>query len=543
MSGPGLQARMALSYALVAFVVVVLAGAVLLLVVGPRLVSAADGGARVRTTATRDAATLTAVTRKLARLPDARELQTQLGRLAPGAPSPVCDAAVDLGPGTARASGGEVAIPCVRGVRGDGAPMSLMLLISRDGKVVASSYPGRFPVGGKAAALLPVEALDDFGRGAATDGLPGTTREGAVLWALAPVDPRGAAARGTAGGASGATRLASVYVQVPASPGIAGPPIRDLLVLGLPWGAKLGAGRLRALGGVSPFLQLAVALVLVSLPVGVLVGLVTTVRLRRRVRRLASTTAGIAMGDLRQRLPVGGGDEVGEVEEAVNAMADWLSAALAARQELADGAAADVQSSRAARELHESVSRSLYSLTVMAGGLRKALPTGSAVATGVAAIEATAVEAMRDMRALLQRLGPAPEGDGSLVPALQELCGAFQARFGVEVQADVQAEQLAEPVANAVLQVAREALANAAQHSDPRWIALRVAADYQQVEVEVRHDGEGAHGQAGSSATGAREPGLDRLREWVGQLGGSLRVERRAGVGTRLRVLLPIAGA
>ena len=87
-SGPGLQARMALSYALVAFVVVVLAGAVLLLVVGPRLVSAADGGARVRTTATRDAATLTAVTRKLARLPNARELQAQLEGLAPGAPSP-----------------------------------------------------------------------------------------------------------------------------------------------------------------------------------------------------------------------------------------------------------------------------------------------------------------------------------------------------------------------------------------------------------------------------------------------------------------------
>jgi signal transduction histidine kinase len=535
---------MALSYALVTSVVVVLVGAIIVLLVGPRLVSAAHTGARVRTTANRDAATLTTVTKKLARLPNVHELQTQLASLAPGAASPVCDAAVDLGPGAARSSGEGVAIPCVREVRGDTAPMSLMLLIAGDGKVVASSYPGRFPVGGKAAALLPAEALDDLGRGIGTDGLPGTTARGAVLWALAPVGARPATG---ASAATGARPLASVYVQVPASPGIAGPPIKDLLILGLPWAGKLGAGRLRALGRVSPLLQLGVALVLVSLPVGVLVGLVTTVRHRRRVRRLASTTAGIAMGNLGQRAEVGGGDELGEVEESVNAMADSLSAALAAkqklaaRQELADGEAADFASSRAARELHESVSNSLYSLTVMAGGIRKALPQGSPVATGVASIEATAAEAMRDLRDLLPRLGPAPEGHVGLIPALQELCAAFETRFGVPVQADVQAEQLAEPVTNAVLQVAREALANAAQHSDPHWVALRVAADERQVEVEVRHDAGPAQG--GSITTGAREPGLDRLREWVGELGGSLRVERRAGMGTRLRVLLPIGSA
>jgi signal transduction histidine kinase len=526
---------MALSYALVTSVVVLVVGALLVLLVGPRLVSAADTGGRVRTTATRDAATLSTLTRKLARLPNARELQTQVAKLAPGAPNPVCDAAVDLGPGAARASADGVAIPCVRGVRGNAAPMSLMLLISSDGKVVASSYPGRIPVGGTAAELLPNEALDDLGRGAATDGLPGTTDHGPVVWSLAPVDAR---ASGGEGNELGARPLGSVYVQVPASPGIAGPPIKDLLVLGLPWAGKLGADRLKTLDRVPPLLQLGVALVLVSLPVGMLVGLVSTVRHRRRVRNLAAATAGIAMGDLGRRAQVGGRDELGEVEEAVNSMADWLSTAQAAKLELADGVAADVESSRAARELHESVAQNLYSLTVMAGGIRKALPPGSPVATGVAAIEATANEAMRDLRELLPWLAPATTADRGLIPALEELCGAFENRFGVPVQADVQADELAEPIANAVLKVAREALANAAEHSDPRWVALRVAANRQQVEVEVRHDAGPAHG--GSITTGAREPGLDRLREWVGQLGGSLRVERRAGMGTRLRVLLPI---
>jgi signal transduction histidine kinase len=54
--------------------------------------------------------------------------------------------------------------------------------------------------------------------------------------------------------------------------------------------------------------------------------------------------------------------------------------------------------------------------------------------------------------------------------------------------------------------------------------------------VDVRDDGRGVDPR---SSAGGREPGLDLLREWVGELGGTLRLDRRPGTGTRLRVLLP----
>ncbi len=528
-SGAGLQMKMAVSYVLVTSAVVVLAGAMFLLLVAPRLVSAADSGARVRTTATGDAATLTAIAARLGRLPNAAELSNQLGRLAPGNDSPVCDRAVTLGPGQATATGDGVAIPCVRGRLGNAEPMSLMLLVAANGKVVATSYPGRFSVGARAAGLLPAESLDDLDRGAAAGGVGGRTPQGGVLWALAPVQPAGA-------NGAGGRRLGSVYVQVPAG-GIAGPPVRDLLALLLPWASKSGGGRVAEVAASAPLAQLGVALLLVTVPVGLLLGVFVTGRLRRRIRRLGTTVTEMAAGDLQQRVPVSGRDEVTQVEEGLNRMAEWLWSELDARRQHPEGAVADAERWRDVRELHESILRELSSLTMLAGGLRKALPSGSSIGTGVEAIESTATGAMRQMRALLSRLGPGREREDSfLVPALRELCGAYQARFGVAVEADVAAGELAEPVERAVLQVAREALADAVEHRGPRRIALRIAMDERRVEVDVRDDGRGVDPRSGA---GGREPGLDLLREWVGELGGTLRLDRRPGTGTRLRVLLP----
>lgn len=525
MSGTGVQVKLGVSYLLVTSAVAVLAGAIFLVLLAPRLVAAADSGARVRATAVRDATILTGIAARLGRLPSAAELSAELGRLAPGSHNPVCDRTVTLGPGQARANGDGVAIPCARGVLANARPMSLMLLVAANGKVVASSYPGRFPVGARAAGLLAVESADDLDRGAPAGGVGGSTPQGGVLWALAPVQP---------GGGAAGRRLGSVYVQVPAG-GLAGPSVHDLLALLLPWTSRSGGGRLAALATRAPLGQLGVALLLVSVPVGLVLGLLASARLRRRLRGLASTTTAMAWGDLEQRAAVSGRDEIAEIEDGVNRLAEWLSAELQAGRERSEGAAGDGERSQDTRELHESILRELSSLTMLAGGLRRALPPRSPLGTGVEAIESTATGAMRQMQTLLS--GQARGREGSVLgPALQELCGAYRERFGVAVEADVAAGELAEPVERAVLQVAREALADAVQHRAPQRIALRVAMDDRQVEVDVRDDGPGVDPRV---AAGGREPGLDRLREWVGELGGTLRLDRRPGSGTRLRVLLP----
>src|SRR5262245_11877494 len=402
-----MQTKLGVSYVLVTSAVVALAGAIFLMVVTPRLLSAADSGARVRSTAAQDAAALTEIASRLGRLPNATELRTQLSRLAPGRDNPVCDRRVKLGPGQASAAGGGVAIPCVQGNLGDTKPLSLMLLVAANGQIAATSYPGRFPVGARAASVLAVETVDDLQKGAAAGGVSGRTAQGGVLWALEPVQLTGS-------GGAAERRLGWVYVQVPAG-ALKGPSAQDLLALLLPWTSRSGGGRVAQLGARAPLVQLGAALLAVSVLVGLALGLLATGRLRRRLRRLASTTTGMAWGDLQQRALVSGRDEIAEIEDGVNRLAEWLSAELQAGRERPNGAGADAERSQFARELHESVLSELSSLTMLAGGLRKALPSGSPLATGVEAIESTAAGAMPQGHAVRaaarrERPGAGPTG-------------------------------------------------------------------------------------------------------------------------------------
>src|SRR5262249_32996090 len=120
-----------------------------------------------------------------------------------------------------------------------------------------------------------------------------------------------------------------------------------------------------------------VALVLL-LPVGALFGLLSTGRLIRRIRRLSEGTSAMAGGDLQVRIPVSGGDEAGRLEQAFTSMAERPDAAVAEQRAAAGAEARRAERGRIARELHDSISQDLFSVSLVASGLRKALPPGSA---------------------------------------------------------------------------------------------------------------------------------------------------------------------
>ncbi len=143
-----------------------------------------------------------------------------------------------------------------------------------------------------------------------------------------------------------------------------------------------------------------------AVPVGLAFGLLSTRRLTRRLKRLAALTLEVADGDFERRVRVSGRDEVSLLEENFNRMAGQLQASLDANRRLAEASARHEERSRIARELHDSISQELFSLSVLAGGLRRSLPAGSPVLPEVETMERTAGGAMREMRSLLLALRP-----------------------------------------------------------------------------------------------------------------------------------------
>jgi signal transduction histidine kinase len=425
---------------------------------------------------------------------------------------------VAVTPGLAQPDGtGGIAIPQTTTPVCGLAAASLAVVVAQDGTVQATSDPGCYPVGGHAGGLVPALARphEDSGH-ARLAGSP-------VVWATAPLtvgpgrpnpkasDPE--AVSPVHGTARGSKLFGLVYIQVPAA-------------AQAPAAFPLSATLLRT----------GLVVLALAIPVGIAFGLLSTRRLTRRLQRLAASTLEVAEGGFQRRIPVSGADEVSQLEENFNRMAGRLEAAMDARRELAEANARHQERSRIARELHDSISQELFSLSVLAGGLRRALPAGSAVLTEAETMERTAADTMREMQSLLLALRPVALEDG-LAGALAGVCRAYRERLGADVRADLAPLALDPELEHAILRITQEGLANAVRHAGAGVIRVRLDAAGQQVELDVADDGRGFD-PARPDPGGL---GLSAMRDRAAEQGGTLTVHSAPGAGTVVRARFPVA--
>jgi signal transduction histidine kinase len=507
----GMQAKMTASY------VAITAGAVLIaeiVIIGVAALSSAhplpvkELQARAQVTATGLAAKLAATAGGTGGLP-----KTALG-----------DQAVNPTPGLAQPDkSGGVVIPETSGPGCVLAPSSFAVAVSPAGRVIATSYPGCYTVGGtgaQAEAGAPTKMIMSFAPqagGSGTAHLP----SGTAVWAAAPIlagggtPPKGTPAANPAGKSPGQQLLGDVYVEVPAVA--------------------------RSSGGISVSWPLILAGLLalgLSIPVGIVFGLLSTRRLTRRLKRLTASTLEVAGGAFEQRIPVAGHDELAQLEENFNAMAERLHASLDTERKLAAANARHKERSRIARELHDSISQDLFSLSVLAGGLRRALPPGSPVLPEVATMERTASETMREMQALLLELRPMALDEVGLPAALAEICRAYRDRLGIDVQAEVESVGLSPALEHAVLRVTQEAIANSVKHSAATSVHVRLRGDDNEIVLRVTDDGCGFDVAQDNDGAGGGL-GLRVMRDRVTEHGGELAIESASGHGTAVTAMFP----
>jgi signal transduction histidine kinase len=291
-----------------------------------------------------------------------------------------------------------------------------------------------------------------------------------------------------------------------------------------------------------PQLQAGFVFLLATIPVGVLFGLLTTRGVIQRLRRLAAGTVGFASGDFGQRVPESGVDEVGQLERHFNSMASRLEEAIAQQRALAERNARLAERTRISRELHDSISQDLFSMSAIVAGLRKALPNSSPVQAQLDTLTGTVNSTIQEMRALLLELRPTALEEKGLIPALTDLCQAYETRVGVRVSARLEQLTLAPAVEQALFRIAQEGLSNAVRHSEAEEILVTlrpIGEQAQQAELTVVDNGRGFD-PAQAPAHGL---GLKLMAERVRELGGSLAVDSSERAGTTIRVVLPAPDA
>ncbi len=196
---------------------------------------------------------------------------------------------------------------------------------------------------------------------------------------------------------------------------------------------------------------------------------------------------------------------------------------------------------RLARELHDSVTQSLYSLTLLAEASQRWIGGGEAdrAVEYVARLGEIAQQALKEMRLLVYQLRPLVLKREGLVGALQHRLDAVERRAGVDARLLVQgALDLPAGVEVGLYRIAQEALNNALKHAAPSSVILRVRADRRHVRLEVVDDGRGFDPTAVVNGGGM---GLISMEERAERMGGSFTLDSAPGHGTTVRVDVEVA--
>ncbi len=198
--------------------------------------------------------------------------------------------------------------------------------------------------------------------------------------------------------------------------------------------------------------------------------------------------------------------------------------------------AAEQERGRLARELHDSVTQTVFSmnLTVQSARLLLERDPGRA-ADQLVRLEELAAGAMSEIQALVSQLRPLSVAGEGLLAALRQLGVERQARDGLRVALEVNGERaLPQTVATGLYRVAQEALTNVAKHAGTRDVTIRLVLDGEPSFLEVEDHGLGFDPQAPWSQQG--HLGLAGMAERAREIGWDLSIDSRLGLGTRIRV-------
>jgi signal transduction histidine kinase/ligand-binding sensor domain-containing protein len=216
-----------------------------------------------------------------------------------------------------------------------------------------------------------------------------------------------------------------------------------------------------------------------------------------------------------------------------------------AEQALAEQAAETAvmeERNRLARDLHDSVTQSIYSSTLIAeAGKRVAAQEKSERAESTfQRLGEITQQAVKEMRLLVYELRPQVLEQVGLVDALQGRLDAVERRAGVDARLIVDEGFLVDPACEGALYyIAQEALNNALKHASPTKVEVKLAL----VEIEqqkatsliVMDDGRGFKYKEVQGKGGL---GLVSMQERAEELGGSFTLSSSPNMGTEIRVII-----
>jgi signal transduction histidine kinase len=196
-------------------------------------------------------------------------------------------------------------------------------------------------------------------------------------------------------------------------------------------------------------------------------------------------------------------------------------------------AAIDAERQRLARELHDSVTQSIYSLTLLSSGWESMARQGTLndPADAFRRLGAVGQQALREMRLLLHQLRPSVLEEEGLVKALQQRLDAVERRATIDAQMLVRGNLKALPhdIEDELFNIAQEALNNSLRHARAESVVVDIEEDQGTITLSIEDDGVGFDASEKHSGMGLRN-----MRERANSIAGEFSIHSEAAHGTRV---------
>jgi len=224
-------------------------------------------------------------------------------------------------------------------------------------------------------------------------------------------------------------------------------------------------------------------------------------------------------------------------QQRVQIFANLAAAALenARLSELALATAVLEERSRIARDLHDAVSQSLFSASLIAEGLRNARDLSpERERQGLEDLRQLTRGALAEMRALLLELHPGELAKKPLGHLLDALCTAFTSRTRIPVALAVTGPDRLEPQVQEMLyRIVQEALNNISKHAAASAARVALTCSAEEVVLVIADDGRGFE----LADRSQQSLGIGIMGERAAKIGAQVLIESQVGAGTTITVV------
>jgi PAS domain S-box-containing protein len=222
----------------------------------------------------------------------------------------------------------------------------------------------------------------------------------------------------------------------------------------------------------------------------------------------------------------------------LNLVADQVGIAVERNRlrQQAEQAAIMTERQRLARELHDAVTQSLYSLSFLAKASRNFARNHQweQVEQHLETLQDTAQQALKEMRLLIYELLPTSIEQQGLVSVLRHRLESVEQRAGIDVEFRTSGTvELPLNVQFDIYRIAQEALNNILKHANASQVSVELLATQHGLEMTITDNGTGF-----DQAQAYGGIGLDSMRERAEKLRAELFIKSFPGKGTHLKLIL-----